>query len=116
MLPDLLRDVRHGARAMLRSPGFTAVALVTMALGIGANTAMFSIVNGVILKPLPYPDADHIVYLRENNLPRGWASFSIAPLDLWDWQERTRSLDALAAYQGGSAAYTGGDRPRAPWP
>jgi len=112
MLPDLLRDVRHGVRAMLRSPGFTAVALVTMALGIGANTAMFSIVNGVILKPLPYPDADRIVYLRENNLSRGWTSFSIAPLNLWDWQERTRSLDALAAYQSGSAAYTGGDRPQ----
>ncbi len=112
MLPDLLRDMRHGLRAMVRSPGFTVVALVTMALGIGANTAMFSIVNGVILKSLPYPDADRIVYLRETNLSRGWTSFSIAPLNLWDWQERNRSLDALGSYQASSVNYTGGDRPQ----
>jgi len=86
---------------MRRSPGFTGVALLTMALGVGANTAIFSIVNGVILKPLPYPEADRIVQLEESNLSRGWSTFSVAPLNYWDWKERNRSLELIAAFQEG---------------
>ncbi len=111
MPQQLVRDVRFGMRMMARSPGFTGVALITMALGIGANTAIFSLVNGVLLKPLPYPEADRIVYLRENNLPRGWTSFSIAPLNFWDWQEQNRSLELIAAFRRTTVTYTGGDRP-----
>jgi putative ABC transport system permease protein len=111
MLQELARDVRFGLRMMARSPGFTIVALITMALGIGANTAIFSVVNGVLLKPLPFPEADRLVYLRENNLPRGWSSFTIAPLNFWDWQEQNRSLELIAAYRVRSVTYTGGDRP-----
>lgn len=111
MFPELLQDLRFGARSMIRSPGFTLVALITMALGIGANTAMFSIVNGVIFKPLPYPHPDRIVLIRETNLPAGWSSFSVSPLNYWDWQERNRSLDLTAAYQRTSVSYTGGDQP-----
>ncbi len=111
MLHELLHDLRHGLRSMLKSPGFTLVALTTMALGIGANTAMFSIVNGVILKPLPYPEADRVVRLWESNLPRGWSTFSIAPLNFWDWQERNRSLELLGAYRTAAVVHTGGDQP-----
>ncbi len=111
LVRELLFDLRFGLRMMIRSPGFTVAALVTMALGIGANTAMFSIVNGVILSPLPYPDADRIVRLWETNLARGWETFSIAPLNFWDWQERNRSLELLAAYRTTTVNYTGGDRP-----
>lgn len=110
-MQDFLFDLKHGLRLLARSPGFTAVALITMALGIGANTAMFSIVNGVVLSPLPYPDADRILLLRENNLSRGWSSFSMSPLNFWDWEEQNRSLELMAAYQRSSAIYTGGDRP-----
>jgi putative ABC transport system permease protein len=112
MSRELLHDLRFGFRMMLRSPGFTVVALLTMALGIGANTAMFSIVNGVVLRPLPYPEADRIVLVQENNLERGWPTFSVAPLNFWDWQERNRSTELLAAYRTNSVNYTGGDRPQ----
>ena len=111
MLQELLFDLRFGLRMMVRSPGFTCVALVTMALGIGANTAMFSVVHGVVLKPLPYPEASRIVLLRENNLSRGFTSFTISPLNFWDWQRRNRSMDRLAAMLGAAVTYTGGDRP-----
>ncbi|UCG84773.1 MAG: ABC transporter permease [Gemmatimonadota bacterium] len=111
MLQELARDVRFGVRMMARSPGFTIVALITMALGIGANTAMFSVVNGVVLKPLPYPDAERIVFLMENNLSRGWNSFTIAPQTFLDWQEQNRSMELMAAYWSRTVTYTGGDRP-----
>ncbi len=107
-----LFDVRHAARAVLRSPGFASIALLTMALGVGANTAMFTIVDGVLLKPLPYPEAGRIVILTESNTARGWPTFSIAPLNLRDWQERNRSLELLAGYQRGSTTHTGGERPQ----
>jgi putative ABC transport system permease protein len=112
MLREISLDLRFASRMMRRSPGFTIVALLTMALGIGAATAMFSIVDGVILRPLPYPEANRIVLLQESNPSRGWSTFSVAPLNLWDWQERNRSLELLAAYQRASAIYTGGDEPR----
>ncbi len=108
---EIVSDVRHALRGMRRSPGFTVVALVTLALGIGANAAMFSIVNGVILRPLPYPEADRIVRLWETNLSRGWSTFSIAPGNLRDWREQNRSLELLGAYRSATAVFTGGARP-----
>ncbi|UCG86839.1 MAG: ABC transporter permease [Gemmatimonadota bacterium] len=111
MLRELTRDLRFGLRMMARSPGFTTVALVTMALGVGANTAMFSVVNGVLLKPLPYPEAGSIVFLMENNLSRGWDPFTISPFNFWDWREQNRSLELVAAYRTRTVTYTGGDRP-----
>ena len=111
MFQELIGDLRFGLRMMARSPGFTIVALITIALGIGANTAIFSLVNGVLLKPLPYPEAERIVFLQANNMPRGWTSFSISPLDFWNWQEQNRSMVLFAAYRWTGVTYTGGDRP-----
>ena len=111
MLQGLVRDIRFGVRTLVRSPGFTVVALVTMALGIGANTALFSVVNGVLLKPLPYPKAERIVSMTETNLSRGWSTFTVSPLNFRDWQEQSRSIEIMAAYWPRDLTYTGGDRP-----
>jgi putative ABC transport system permease protein len=111
IMQELAQDLRYGLRTMIRSPGFTVVALLTMAMGIGANTAMFSIVNGVVFRPLPYPEPDRIVRVWESLPSQGWSTFSFAPLNLWDWQAQNRTLELLGAYQTTVVNYTGGDRP-----
>jgi putative ABC transport system permease protein len=111
IMRELLFDLKHGLRLMGRSPIFTAVALLTMALGIGANTAIFSLLHGVLLKPLPFPEPDRIVFLQERNLSMGFEAFSVPPLDFWDWEERNRSMEKLAAFRRSSVNFTGGDRP-----
>ena len=109
---QLLQDLRFGLRLMLRNPGFTAVALLTMALGIGANTALFSLVHGVLLTPLPYPEPDRIVVLNESNLSKGWPTFSIAPENFRSWQERSHSFSQLAVYRRATATYASGEQPQ----
>src|SRR5262252_1350931 len=72
-LETLWQDLRYGVRMLLKAPGFTAVAALTLALGIGVNTAIFTVVNAVILRQLPFPNADRLVRLRESNPERGWS-------------------------------------------
>jgi hypothetical protein len=96
---------------MRRSPLFSVAAVLTIAIGIGANTAMFSLVRGVLLKPLPYPDADRLVVLAESNQALGLETAPVSPLDFLDWQARIHSVDRMAAWVDGSANYTGGAQP-----
>jgi predicted permease len=91
-------DVRYALRALRRNPAFTAVALLTLALGIGANAAMFSIVNGILLRPLPYPDADALVLLHHSNPRTGEPLGRVSFEDLEDWRSRSRSLASAAAF------------------
>lgn len=91
---DSLRDVRHGARVLARAPGFTAAALLTLALGIGATSAIFNVVRTVMLEPLPYRQPDRIVAVWETNRG-GTARNVIAPANFVAWRERTRTLDHL---------------------
>lgn len=109
-LEGLWRDLKFAGRSLRKSPVFTAVAVVTLALGIGANTAIFSVVNGVLLKPLPYPESDRIVRVREVN-PSGNAIPLVAYMTFQDWREGARSFSELAAYRGGATTVLGGDRP-----
>ena len=89
-----MRDLRHGVRVLRRAPGFTAAALVTLALGIGATSAIFSVVRTVMLEPLPYREPDRIVTVWETN--RGGTSRNvIAPANFVAWRERTRTLEHL---------------------
>jgi predicted permease len=90
------RDVQYGVRTLRKSPGFTAIAILTLALGIGANTAIFSVVNGVVLSPLPYRQPDRLVIVWAKN-PQG-RNISPSYLDFQDWQRSTRSFQEMAAF------------------
>jgi predicted permease len=101
----LFEDVRYGIRMLRNNPGFTAIALLTLTLGIGANTAVFSIVNGVLLNPLPFPDSDKLLVLFESkpNFKEG----SISYPNFLDWQRENHAFTSIAAYRPDSFSLTG---------
>lgn len=107
----LAADIRHAFRMFRKSPGFTATAVCALALGIGANTAIFSVINAVILKPLPFPDADRIVVLM-NSSPQGSGPAASVP-KFNVWRQQTAVLKDVAAYDTGGPGLnlSGGDRP-----
>ncbi|HMB28269.1 MAG TPA: ABC transporter permease, partial [Blastocatellia bacterium] len=98
-MQTLWQDLRFGARMLMKKPGFTAIAVLTLALGIGANTAIFSVVNAVLLKPLPYLKEPRLVFIESGDKqsdPRGY--FGASPADFWDWRAQSRTFQQLAAY------------------
>jgi putative ABC transport system permease protein len=102
----LFQDVRYGLRMLLKNKSFTAVAVLALALGIGANTAIFSLVNGVLLRPLPFPDAERIVYIEGKNPAAGITTESnISFLDFTDWSQQTDLFASTAAYWTGTANF-----------
>src|SRR5689334_19219057 len=107
----VLRDLQHGVRLLTRKPGFAAVAIITLALGIGANTAIFTVAHALLLTPLPYTNPDELVLVNENNFSRGWSSFSVSAPDFVDWRAQNTSFAGLAAYGGRSFTFTGGATP-----
>jgi predicted permease len=108
-MQSLIQDLRYGVRMLWKKPGFTVAAILSLALGIGATTAIFSIVDAVLLRSLPYPNADRIVQIREVN-ERG-AAIRVAEPNYLDVRERQRSLDAMAQFSGGTVVVTGGKEP-----
>ena len=106
----LLQDLRFGARMLWKNPGFTLIVLLTLSLGIGANTAIFSVVNAVMLRQLPFKNADRLVRLRESNPERGWPSFSVSHPNFLDWRARNQTFEMMAATADASFNLTtGGD-------
>jgi predicted permease len=99
ILAELGNDARYALRTMRRDWSFSAISIVTLALGIGANTAIFSLVNGVLLKPLPYADADRLVLVWERNLAIGKQRDPVAPLNYQDWRSQNTVFDELGAYR-----------------
>ena len=95
----LLRDLQYARRTLAKSPGFTIVSLLTLAIGVGANTAIFSLVDAALLKPLPYPDADRIVRVLEK--PPGFPRNGISTMTFLDWQRQNTVFDYMAADAGG---------------
>src|SRR6185369_5156404 len=95
-MDSLLKDIRYGFRGLLKRPGFTVIALVALALGIGANTAIFSLVNAVILRPLPFPEPDQLVWVY-GNIRNGGNRASVSPLDFLDYRNQNKTFEQLAA-------------------
>jgi putative ABC transport system permease protein len=104
-MSDLFQDFRFGLRTLRKNPGFASVAVLTLAIGIGANSAIFSFVNGVLLKPLPYGDPDRIVRVLEK--PPGGGRNGISTLNYLDWQKDNTVFEYMAAQTGGSVTLTG---------
>ena len=102
-METFLKDIRYGLRSLLKHPGFTAIAVLTLALGIGANSAMFSTVNAVLLKPLAYPDAERIVVLEGVNRAKGITRSNMSVPDLADWQNQNQVFEQLAGFIPGIA-------------
>jgi putative ABC transport system permease protein len=99
---DVLRDARHALRGFARNPGFVALAVATAAVGIGANAAIFSVINSVVLRPLPYEEPDRLFFLRETWADGGWGPVSYP--NLVDWREQNRVFEDLVAYEWSSTS------------
>ena len=110
-MESIFRDFRYSLRTLQKSPGFTAVVLVTLILGIGANSAIFSVVNAVLLRPLPYPDADRIVRIRGHYDNRDLPPMNASPGEFLDYRERGKSYAALGGFISFPVNITGGDEP-----
>ncbi len=108
-LETLWQDLRYGARMLMKKPGFTLVTVTTLALGLGANAAIFSFVNAVLLKPLPYPDPERIVSVWETR--PGGGSNPISTLNFLDWERQNRCFQFLSAITGDTVTLTGSDSP-----
>ncbi|CAN5132378.1 ABC transporter permease [soil metagenome] len=108
-MKTLLQDLHFAARQLLRSPGFTLIAVLTLALGIGANTAIFSVVNAVLLRPLPYPNSERLMQLSE--VSDNGNQMNVADPNFADWRRQSRSFSALAQYGSGIVSVVGGEEP-----
>src|SRR6266700_1216448 len=108
----MLNDIRFAFRQLVNNPAFSAIAIIVLALGIGANTAIFSVVNAVLLRPLPYPDADQLVRIWHvppaKSFP-GIPLFSISPANYLDWENQNHVFAQMAIYGGRSFDLTGTD-------
>ncbi len=107
LLQDLVQDLRYGARLMRKRPGFTAVSVFTLALGIGLTTMMFSLVNGALLKGLPFEESDRIVAVHRTEIVQGWENMGVTLHDLEAWREDQRSLSEIATYRTGTFNVSG---------
>ena len=109
-LDALVHDVRLAIRSLIKTPGFTAIAVLTLALGIGASTTIFSVVQSVLLRPLPYDEPDRIVQIMETHPDRGW-TISFSHPNFWDFWDQNQSFETLAARGGASMNLTGFESP-----
>src|SRR5215470_10829026 len=110
-MESLWQDLRQGARSLFKQPTFMIVAVITLALGVGANTAIFSVVHAVLLQSLPYHDADRLVTVWEHNRRSGNAQNVINMGNFFDWKEQNRVFEDMAAFADISSNLTDGGEP-----
>src|SRR5438309_6942012 len=106
-----MNGFKFAFRQLLKNPGFTTVAVLTLALGIGANTAIFSFVNAILLRPLPYKDPERLVMVFENHVVNGWYKNSVGAPVLGEWRKQSTVFDGLAARGWGGFIFTGKGQP-----
>src|SRR6185295_6279228 len=110
-MDSLLRDLKFSIRSLLKRPALTLIAIVTLAIGIGANSAIFSVVNALLLKPLPFPDPDRIVAVWDKNPSRGVERNEVSVANYLDWKAQNKSFEHLGVYNWWSTNLTGSDTP-----
>jgi len=101
MMQNLWSDIRFGVRLLVKRPGFTAVAVLTLALGIGASTAIFTVVDTMLLRPLPFSEPSRLVRLWESAPSRGYFRNVVNPFNFMDWRDNARSFEGMAAIVSG---------------
>ena len=106
-----MTDVKFAFRQLFKSPGFTAVAVITLALGIGANTTIFSVIDGVLIRPLPYRSPDRLVTVCQRSIRRGFSQVIVTPATLRDWREQNSVFEELGGQIYESVNLTGVERP-----
>nr|MDQ3014056.1 ABC transporter permease [Acidobacteriota bacterium] len=104
---NLIQDLRYGLRMLLKKPGFTLVAIITLALGIGANTAIFSVVNAIMLRPLPYQQPERLVAVWESDQRRMRYKTSLSYPNFYDVRAQSQSFERMASYYTNNVALTG---------
>src|SRR6185503_5058272 len=110
-MSTLIHDLRYGVRILLKQPGFTIVAVITLALGIGANTAIFSLVNSILLRPLPFRDPDRLVRMLQASPKLGLSSWGVSQADFAAYREQNRSFESIAIYNTTATNLTGAGEP-----
>ena len=108
---SLLKDLRYGARKLVHNPGFAAVTVMTLALGIGLTTTMFSIVYGALMRGLPFEHPERIVSVRRANPVRDFHEMEVSPHDFVDYRAQARSFEGLAAFTSGTVNVSGSEKP-----
>jgi len=110
-MQTLLQDLRYGSRMLFKAPNYTLIAILTLALGIGANTAIFSVINAVLLRPLSYEESDRLAVLYETNLQQGRDDIGVSYPNFTDWRAQSQSFEQLAAFRSGGIIFTGKGEP-----
>ena len=111
-MAGFIQDLRLGFRSLLKNPGYAAMAILTLALGIGANTAIFSVIHSVIIQPLPFPEPERLVRIWETKLDRGWDTISLSEPNFWDLRDMNSTFEEMAVLGGRSVNLTGDDYPQ----
>ena len=111
-MTNVLSDLKHGFRVLLRTPLFTICTIAALAIGIGATTALFSVVHALLIRPLPYKNAESLVVMWEHNLPRNRPRNVISPANFLAWRERSRSFESMAAFTQNRVTLTGSGEPQ----